>query len=64
MLKDSRPAPPVLDFDDGVDAIEFLIESFGFEDLDALRGAGDLEDSNGAQSGEQIRLVISNDAAD
>ena len=31
----------IVDFDNGVDAIEFMVESFGFEDVDSLREEND-----------------------
>lgn len=31
--------PLIMDFDDGVDAIEFMIKSFGFDELELLRDA-------------------------
>ena len=31
----------IVDFEDGVDAIEFMVESFGFEDLEIIRDGAD-----------------------
>ncbi len=37
MHKDDSEIPIITDFEDGVDAIEFLIDAFGFDDLDVLQ---------------------------
>jgi len=44
----------ITDFEDGVDAIEFLIESFGFDDLEILRQG---DDTVITHQGGTIRLV-------
>lgn len=38
VFKDQPVRQVITDFEDGVDAIDFMIQAFGFEDLDALKG--------------------------
>ena len=44
----------IVDFDDGVDAIEFMVESFGFDDLEILRDGTDAVTDHG---GGGVRLL-------
>ncbi|MEM7059898.1 MAG: calcium-binding protein [Pseudomonadota bacterium] len=50
----------ITDFEDGIDAIEFMIESFGFEDIGLLQ---DGDDAIVQHQGGQLRLV-STDSGD
>lgn len=49
MFEDESEEQIITDFDDGVDAIEFLIDAFGFDDIDVLR----------EQEGESLQLSVS-----
>ena len=45
----------ITDFDDGVDAIEFLIDSFGFENLDEPEDTTGLVEEHGCG---RLRLIV------
>ena len=54
MVEDSSDTDIVMDFDSGIDSIEFLIESFGYDELDTLR---DPEGVAEAGKDNRLRLV-------
>ena len=54
VFDDESGTDVITDFEDGVDAIEFLIGSFGFDDLEIVRHSGDAVLS---YSGGSIRLL-------
>lgn len=49
MFEDDSDEQIITDFDDGVDAIEFLIDAFGFDDVDVLQD----------QDSESLKLSLS-----
>ena len=59
MFKDNPDIEVITDFDDGVDSIEFMIESFGFDELDVLK---EPEDVVLTDSGGTVRLIDVNAA--
>ncbi len=59
MYKDNSDIEVITDFDEGVDSIEFMIESFGFDELDVLK---EPEDVVLTDSGGTVRLIDVNPA--
>lgn len=54
VFEESPGMDVITDFEDGVDAIEFMIEAFGFEDLDVLQ---DGDDAVVSHAGGSVRLL-------
>ena len=58
-MEDSSETDLVMDFDNGVDSIEFLIDAFGYTDLDVLRKVEDVVSND---PGIEMRLFDVNAA--